>query len=265
MRKEYIQNSKRVVIKIGTRVLTQESGKLDERKVAMLVSQIALLKKKGLDVVVVTSGAVGAGMAELQFKERPKVTSELQAVAAVGQIQLMHLYHNLFNEKGFKTAQILISSSDFKDEGHHNNAKNTFETLLDHSVIPLVNENDSVAIEEIRFGDNDHLSVFVMELIQADLLVILTVTNGLLTLDPAQGSEGKRISEVAEFTPEIEAAAGEGKSELGTGGMKTKLKAAKIVAAAGKGTVFADGCQENVLVDLFEGKDVGTFFVPKKK
>ncbi len=263
MRKKCIEKAKRVVIKIGTRVLTQASGKLDEQKVSMLVSQIAQLKKKGLQIVVVTSGAIGAGMGELGFKARPQLISELQAVAAVGQVRLMHLYHELFHAKGFHIAQILMSATDFKDDQRQHNAQNTFETLLDHGVIPVVNENDSVAVEEIRFSDNDHLSVFVTELVAADLLVILTITDGLLTLDPAAGGEGKRISEVADFSSEIEAAAGEGKSELGTGGMKTKLKAAKIVTESGKGVLFANGCQPNVLIDLFDGKDVGTFFVPR--
>lgn len=264
MRKTYIEKSKRIVVKIGTAVLTQPSGKLDEEKVALLVDQLALLKEKGLEVVVVTSGSIGAGMGELQITERPQTVSELQAVAAVGQIRLMHLYHELFSAKGCQTAQILMTSADFKDEVRHQNAQNTFKTLLSYGAIPLVNENDSVAVEEIRFSDNDHLSVFVTELVQADLLVILTVTDGLLTLDPAKGSEGERISEVQKFTTEIEALAGDGKSDLGTGGMKTKLKAAKIVCASGKGAVVANGCQKNVLVDLFDGKDVGTFFVPGK-
>lgn len=264
MRIEYIQKSKRVVIKIGTRVLTQDSGKLDEKKVSNLVDQISELKNQGMDVVVVTSGAIGAGIGELELGKRPANVPELQAVAAVGQIRLMHLYHDLFYAKGFKTAQVLLTSSDFKDPVRQENAKNTFNCLLNYGAIPLVNENDTVAVEEIRFGDNDHLSVFVTELINADLLVILSITDGLLTCDPSKGGEGERISEVAELTEEIESLAGEGKSELGTGGMKTKLKAAKIVIESGKGVVFADGGQDKVLTELFKGKDIGTFFVPKK-
>ncbi len=263
MRNKSIQNSKRVVIKVGTRVLTQSSGKLDEKRVAQLVEQIALLKKKGLEVIVVTSGAVGAGMGELSLSDRPHEVSELQAVAAVGQIRLMHLYHDLFNEQGCQTAQILMTSADFKDQTRHQNAKNTFSKLMDYNVVPLVNENDSVAVEEIRFGDNDHLSVFVTELVEADLLILLTVTDGLLNVDPAKEENATRISEVKEWDSKIEAMAGDGKSELGTGGMKTKLKAAKIVTETGRGVVIADGAQPNVLVDLFEGKDIGTFFVPQ--
>lgn len=263
MRESYIKKSKRIVIKIGTGVLTQVSGKLDENRVSKLVDQIAALREKGITACVVTSGAIGAGMGELRLKTRPEELAELQAVAAVGQIRLMHIYHDLFYEKGYKTAQILMASSDFKDENRHRHVQNTFTRLLEHNVIPLVNENDSVAVEEIRFGDNDHLSVFVTDLVQADLLVILSVTDGLLSEDPSKGNGGKRIAEVNEWSPEIEALAGEGVSELGSGGMKTKLKAAKIVTESGKGVVFADGTRENVLIDLFEGKDIGTFFVPQ--
>lgn len=265
MRKLFIQKAQKVVIKIGTRVLTQASGKLDEEKISSLVRQMAILKQKGLAVTVVTSGAIGAGMGELKYKSRPTDISQLQAVAAVGQIRLMHLYHELFYEKGFQTAQILLSASDFKDETRHKNARNTFKQLLGHGVIPLVNENDTVAVEEIKFGDNDHLSVFVAELVDADLLVLLSVTDGLLTADPSKGEQGERISEVAQIGPEIEELAGEGKSNLGSGGMKTKLRAAKMVTDLNKGVVIADGCRPNVLIDLFEGKDIGTFFVPNKK
>lgn len=264
MRVAYLKKCKRVVVKIGTGVLTTSAGKLDERQVEQLVGQMAALCKKGMELVVVTSGAIGAGVGELGLPRRPASLDELQACAAIGQNRLMHVYHDRFRERGYGTAQILVTADDFKEKRRHENMRHTFLRLLSYGVIPIVNENDTVAVEEIKFGDNDHLSALVTELVHADLLVILSVTDGLLTVDPAQKRGGRRIAEVARVTHEVERLAGEGKSELGSGGMKSKLEAAKLVTGNGKAAVFADGWQQKVLIELFKGKDVGTFFAPGK-
>lgn len=245
--------------------MTNDSGKLDERQVERLVEQMAQLKRRGLEIVVVTSGAIGGGVGEMGLKKRPTALPELQALAAIGQNRLMHIYHDRFRSRGFGTAQILVTADDFKDRRRHSNMRHTFSTLVSYGVIPIVNENDTVAVEEIKFGDNDHLSALVTEMVHADLLVILSTTDGLLSMDPALGRGGVRIPEVSKITHEIERMAGESKTELGMGGMKSKLEAAKLVTRGGKAVVFADGWRHHVLIDLFDGKDIGTFFSPSKE
>lgn len=250
---------KLVVIKIGTSVITHHDGCLDLEQIENLTSQISILKSHGTDVIIVTSGAIGAGLAELGLKRRPKEVSFLQACAAVGQGKLIEAYAQVFKKKGHITAQILLTADDLRSRTRFLNAKNTLIKLLEKEIIPIVNENDTVAVEEIKFGDNDKLSALVTNLVHADLLVILSDIDGLYD------REGKVMSRISHITKEIEDLCGKSGSALGTGGMKTKLEAAKIVTRAGEGMIIANGRKQDVLAKIFKGESIGTFFEPHLK
>lgn len=242
--------SKVIVIKIGTRVITDTDGRLDLSQIENLVTQISALKVKG--IVVVTSGAIGAGMAELGLKKRPKAIAELQACAAIGQGRLIEAYAQAFKKKGRIAAQILLTADDLRSRIRFLNARNTMLKLLEEGVIPIVNENDTVAVEEIKFGDNDKLSALVTNLVQADLLVVLSDVDGLYN------KYGKVVERVTHITKEIEDLCGKA-STMGTGGMRSKLDAAKIVTRAGIGMIIANGRRPGVLTDI---GSAGTYFEP---
>ncbi len=259
IRQNLIKTAKTIVIKIGTSVITDASGALDLNQIEGLVSEISGLKEKGLDVIIVTSGAIGAGMAELGLKKRPKAISELQACAAVGQGRLIETYASTFKKKGYIVAQVLLTAEDLRSRARFLNARNTMVKLLEEGVIPIVNENDTVAVSEIKFGDNDKLSALVTNLIQADLLIILSDVDGLYD------KKGIVIERVQKVTKEIEDLCGRKGSELSIGGMQTKIEAAKIVTRSGEGMIIANGRKEDVLKKIFRGEISGTFFEPHIK
>ncbi|MCX5685988.1 MAG: glutamate 5-kinase [Candidatus Omnitrophica bacterium] len=236
-----MKNRKRVVVKVGTKVITSGDRALDIERVKGLVSQIASIRDKGIDVILITSGAIGAGLWLLGMKKRPEDLAMLQASAAIGQNHLMHLYSEFF--KNFKTnvGQILLTQEDFNDRTRYLNIKHTIEALLEHGAVPIINENDTVATEEIRCGDNDRLSSLVADLCGAYKLILLTDVDGLL------GADGKVINFVSEITHDIAKLGGKSQSELGTGGMATKLEAARAVTRAGIECVIANGKKKDVL------------------
>jgi glutamate 5-kinase len=256
LRHEILAKMNRIVIKLGTGLLTDAQNHLSVRQIEGLVAQIAALHEQKKQLIIVSSGAIGAGMSELGLKQRPKKLDELQAAAAIGQSKLMAVYDELFGKFGITVAQILLTHDDLKDRARHLNAHNTLATLLTHGAVPIINENDTVAVEEIKFGDNDRLGALAATLIDADLLVILSHVEGLLE------GEGRVIPVVPEITHEIEALAGDTDRTTSVGGMKSKIDAAKIVTRAGIPLIIANGARANVLRDVLAGDEVGTIFLP---
>lgn len=251
---------KRIVIKIGTSVITTEDNRLDRNRIKGIAAQAAELLDGGVEVIIVTSGAIGAGMGILKKGVRPQSLPELQACAAVGQSRLMKLYEEFFRKKGYAAAQMLVTQEDLTDRKRYLNVKNTLWTLLKQRVVPVINENDTVSTDEIRFGDNDRLSSLVANLAEADLLVMLTSVEGLCALD-REGKRGIRcISVVEKITKEIEGFAVAQKSRLGVGGMVTKLQAAKIATSSGIPCVIANGAKKGVILKIINREKEGTFF-----
>ena len=264
-----IKNHKRIVVKVGTSTLTYSNGNINLSRIEKLTRILSDLMNSGKEVVLVTSGAVGVGVNKLKLKERPKTIKEKQAAAAVGQSELMHIYGKFFGEYSHIVGQVLLTRDVVEDEHIRENVVNTFETLIENKVIPIVNENDTVAIDEIenivRFGDNDNLSAIVAELVSADLLIILSDIDGFYDSDPRKNPNSKLIKTVEEITPELEACAGGAGSNLGTGGMATKLTAAKRAISANCNMILANGENPSLLIDIVEGKEVGTLFMKKNK
>jgi glutamate 5-kinase len=259
-RKEYMQEVKRVVVKVGSSTLTYDNGAFNLRSMELLVRQLSDIHNRGIDVVLVTSGAIAAGVGKLGLKERPKTIPEKQAAAAIGQVALMHMYDKFFEEYGKVTAQILITRDDMEHESRFTNAHNTFSALFEDKVIPIVNENDAIATEEIKFGENDTLSAVVCKLVDGDLLILVSDIDGLYDSNPHINKEAKLIPYVTEITEDImEGASGAG-TDRGTGGMITKLNAATIAMEAGAAMVIVDGSIPNILNDVLDGKEIGTFF-----
>lgn len=255
----------RIVIKVGTSTLAHSTGRLNIRRVDELVKVMSDLKNSGHEVILVSSGAIGMGSGKLSLKEKPSDIPTKQAAAAVGQCELMYTYDKLFSEYNHTVAQILLTGSDFKNDERHNNFSNTMMRLLELDVLPIINENDTVATDEISVGDNDTLSALVAESINADLLILLSDIDGLYTADPHKCSDAKLIPEIRELTPEIMALGGDAGSCLGTGGMKTKLHAAEICTANGTDMIITNGQNPNILYDIADGKSVGTRFIAKGK
>lgn len=254
----------RIVIKIGTSTLTHANGCLNVRCTETLCKIISDIKNEGHELILVSSGAIGMGVGKMSLKERPTDMPTKQAAAAVGQCELMYTYDKMFADYNHTIAQILITGDDFSHEDRHQNFVNTVNRLVEFKVLPIINENDSISTNEIKVGDNDTLSALVAKSVSADLLVILSDIDGLYTADPRNDPAATLISQVDELTPSI-FALGEGAgSALGTGGMKTKLDAAKICVDAGCEMVIMNGKNPSLLYDLFEGKSVGTRFTVKK-
>ena len=255
--------SKRIVIKIGTNVLTDKNGLLDPGIIKKIVSQIAEIKNSK-DIVIITSGAIGAGMQELGIKDRPKDVVGQQVCAAVGQGILMTNYHAMFSGHKLKIAQILITYNDLANKENYRHLANSLERLLELGIIPIINENDPVSISEIgpSFGDNDKMSALIADKINADLLVILTNVDGLFDKEPNDKS-AVLIKEVKNIDKKIEAM-GSGSSNLGIGGMRTKIQAAKDATASGTTVIIANGRKSNILNDIVKGEDVGTIFYTKR-
>lgn len=257
-----VTNAQKIVIKVGTSTLTYKNGKLNLEQIERLVRQLSDLRNQGKDVVLVSSGAVGAGMGKLNLEERPKTIPEKQAVAAVGQGILLHIYEKIFAEYGQATAQLLLTKADLEHRQRFLNARNTLLTLLRLGVIPIVNENDTVAFDEFKFGDNDTLAALVGTLFDADLIILLTDIDGFYDGDPRKNPEAKRISVVETIDEKIESLAGSVGSKFGSGGMITKISAANIAVNAGIPMMIAHGAEEHILRRLMAGEDVGTLFLP---
>jgi len=262
MRLEHLQNIKRIVIKIGSRVLSDEQSDLDLDRIAGFAAQVAKLRASGHELVIVTSGAIAAGRSALGLAERPKTIPQKQAAAAVGQSRLMRAYEDAFAVHGINVAQLLLTRGDLADRTRYLNARETLATLLECRVVPIINENDTVAVEEIKFGDNDNLSSLVTNLVDAGLLLILTDIDGLYDADPKKVPEAKLIPLVKSITREMERAAGGSGSAVGTGGMVTKLAAAKKAAKSGAATLIVNGTLPEIIVRGVEGEEVGTIFLP---
>ncbi|MDP2878783.1 MAG: glutamate 5-kinase [Sulfuricella sp.] len=253
-----IANSKRLVIKVGSSLVTNSGAGLDHQAIATWAAQIAALKAMGREVVLVSSGAIAEGMQRLGWKKRPSAVHELQAAAAVGQMGLVQVYETCFRKHGLHTAQILLTHDDLADRKRYLNARSTLRTLLELNTIPLINENDTVVTEEIRFGDNDTLAALVTNLIEADALVILTDQTGLYSADPRKNPTATLVGEARAGDPALETMAGGAGSDIGRGGMLTKILAAKRAARSGAHTVIAWGREPDVLIRLAQGEAIGT-------
>ncbi|MBR3767590.1 MAG: glutamate 5-kinase [Clostridia bacterium] len=255
----------RIVIKVGTSTLAHSTGRLNIRRVEELVKVMSDLKNSGHEVILVSSGAIGMGVGKLSLKEKPSDIPTKQAAAAVGQCELMYTYDKLFSEYNHTVAQLLLTGSDFKTEDRHSNFTNTMMRLLELDVLPIINENDTVATEEISVGDNDTLSALVAQSINADLLVLMSDIDGLYTADPHKDPTASLIPEIRELTPNIMALGGGAGSALGTGGMRTKLHAAELCTESGTDMIITNGQNPDILYDIADGKPVGTRFISKGK
>lgn len=253
-----LQTAKRIVVKVGSSLVTNQGQGLDHAALARWAAQIARLKQMGKEVVLVSSGAIAEGMQRLNWKKRPHTLHELQAAAAVGQMGLVQAYESCFRSHQLQAAQILLTHEDLSDRKRYLNARSTLTTLLSLNVIPVINENDTVATDEIRFGDNDTLAALVTNLIEADALVILTDQAGLFTADPRQDAQAKLVDQARAGDPALEAMAGGAGSSIGRGGMLTKIMAAKRAARSGAHSVIASGHETDVLVRLAQGECIGT-------
>jgi len=264
-RQTLFDKAKRVVVKVGSAVLTGEKG-MNLEVIDNLAREIAFLHNSGREVILVTSGAVAAGRKKLEVEGTMKIDlKEKQALAAVGQSTLMHIYDTSFSVYGKNIAQILLTHSDLANRDRYLNVRNTILTLFRFGVIPIINENDTVSVEELRFGDNDNLGALITNLIEADMFICLTDVVGLYSGNPLTDPDAKPIYTVAEITPEVEAMAGNVKSALGTGGMQSKIKAAKIVSAGGGSSFIGPGQEKFILQQLFSGEMIGTFFLPRRE
>jgi len=260
-RREILAHAKKILIKVGSAVLTGSDG-LDIKIIDSLVQDMSNLANQGYSIVLVTSGAIISGKYRMKITEKLKSIPEKQAAAAIGQGRLMRVYSKSFEKNGHYVAQILLTLSDLTDRQRYLNIRNTLSTLMEWGAIPIINENDSVAVDEIKFGDNDNLAAMIANIIEADLFINLTSTDGLYDCNPMLSKKAKLIRIVSEFSGEIEAAATEETSSAGTGGMKSKFQAAKKVTAIGIPCIIAPGKKEKVLTDIMEGKEIGTLFLP---
>ena len=254
------QNIKRLVVKVGTSTLTYETGKTNIRRMMKLCSVLADLHNSGIDVVLVTSGAIGVGVGKLGLSEKPSDIPGRQAAATVGQCELMFMYDKFFSEYGQKIGQLLVTKSDFENDIRRENLSNTFEKLFEYGAIPVVNENDSVATEEIVYGDNDSLSAIVATLIKADGLVILSDIDGLFDSNPMENEDARLITVVEKIDESVFALCGGAGTKRGTGGMVTKVHAAQIAGEKGIPTVVMNGTAPQDIYKLIDGRQVGTLF-----
>ena len=257
-----------MVVKVGTRILTDQNGKLNLIYIEKVIKQIADLRTQGKEVLLVSSGAIGAGIGKLNLATKPTILAQKQAVAAIGQGHLIKLYEKLFAKYQITIAQILLTREDLRDRKRYLNSRNTLLSLLKYNIIPIINENDTVATEEIEFGDNDTLSALVASLVGADLLIILSTIDGLYSKNPEdiknKREECKFINYIPEITKEIMSYASNSGTNLGTGGMLTKLQAASIATDSGVNTILANGKKEEIIKKILSGEDVGTYISAKK-
>lgn len=262
--RDRILDAKRIVVKVGTTTLTHDSGDINLHRMEKLVRVLSDLMNSGKEVVLVSSGAIGVGAKRLKLERTDMTLQQKQAAASVGQAILMKIYQKFFNEYNQTVSQILITKNVMDDPIGKQNAENTFETLLELKVIPVVNENDTTSLFEMQFGDNDTLSAIVSTLIGADLLILLSDIDGLYTADPRTNKDAKIIHEVEEVTRSVESLASGSGTKFGTGGMVTKLSAAKLCGREGIETVIANGKEPKVLYEILDGENVGTMFIAKK-
>lgn len=258
-----VSDVKRIVVKVGTSIITEEGGSISSEKVENIVKQISRAKKDGLEIALVSSGAIAAGIEKMGMKKRPRDIGKLQAVAAVGQGLLMEMYSRVFKSHGLTVGQILITEQDMNHRQQYLNARRTFKRLFEMGVVPIINENDTVATDEITFGDNDMLAALVAALIDAGLLVLLTDTAGLYTEDPRKSKGAKLIECVEDITEDIVCLGGETESPFALGGMSSKLQAVRTAVNSGVSAIIADGRKAEILNDILSGKKVGTYFPSK--
>jgi glutamate 5-kinase len=253
-----LTGARRIVVKIGSSLLTNAGAGLDSAAIAGWVKQIGALRGRGIEVLVVSSGAIAEGMKRLGWKRRPHAVNELQAAAAVGQMGLVQAWESCFAKVGLQTAQVLLTHEDLGDRRRYLNARTTLKSLLDLGVVPIINENDTVVVDEIRFGDNDTLGALVTNLIEADALVILTDQEGLYSSDPRKNPQAELVKQAAAGDPALDAMAGGAGTLLGSGGMLTKVQAARRAARSGAHTAIASGREPDVLTRLVAGESIGT-------
>ena len=264
-RMQYLSKARKIVINIGSSLLTDEKKRRIQRGfLRRLAAQVRHFQDQGIQTVIVTSGAIAAGLYELGLAKRPVEIAKLQALAAIGQSNLMHAYKAAFQGSRLKVAQILLTGEDFSSRQRYGNARNTLTELFHHKIVPVINENDTVAVEEIKFGNNDTLGALVTHLSEADLLVLLTDTDGLFEEDPKLNPKAKLVLDVHEFSKDIEKTATRARSGVGTGGMATKVQTAKSMMRSGIPMVIANGKTRNVLERILAGDKIGTFFFPSE-
>ena len=266
--RDRIKEANRIVVKVGSSTLTYDNGSINLTRIEKLTRVLSDVMNSGKEVILVTSGAVSVGVSKLKLKEKPKTIREKQAAASVGQCELMHIYGKFFGEYGHIVGQVLLTRDVVEDDHIRSNVCNTFETLIENRIIPIVNENDTVSIDEIenivRFGDNDNLSAIVSKLVNADLLIILSDIDGFYDSDPRKNMDSKLLREIREITPELEECCGGAGSNLGTGGMITKLAAARTATDSGVHMVLANGEEPKIILSILNGEEVGTLFVSNR-
>src|SRR4051812_47703570 len=262
VRQEIVALARTVVVKVGTNVLTADDGRLDPARLQSLADQIQRIRQGGRHVALVSSGAIGAGIGRLQLGKRPTDLRHLQGCAAIGQSFLMRAYQDCFDRHGLHTAQILLTAGDFDSRSRYLNARNTIFTLFEWGVVPIINENDTVSVAEIRFGDNDHLAAMVTNLLRAPLLILLSVVEGLYSADPGSDPSAELLKTVPVIDAAVMDKAGSSRSALGSGGMRSKLRAARLARVAGESVIMASGQRPGVLDALFRAEPVGTLFLP---
>jgi len=264
-RRKKLKACRRVVVKIGTSTLTYSNGQLNLQRIELLARELADLHNRGMEVLLVSSGAIGVGATRMGYKKVPRTMPEKQALAAIGQGALVQLYEKIFSEYNKTVAQVLLTRGDLDERLRYLNATNALLAILDLGVIPIINENDTVVVEEIKFGDNDTLSALVASIVDADLLIILSDVDGLYDSDPRVNKDARFQTEVDEITPMMEENSKNRGSSFSSGGMLTKLKAARICMAAGIPMIIANGDNDNVIRCIMDGKEIGTLFIPREE
>lgn len=264
LEREMLKNAKRIVVKVGTSTITYSNGKRNFSQIDRLARELSDLQNQGKEMILVTSGAVAVGVDRLGLPKKPDTIPGKQAAAAVGQGVLMHTYEKFFADYGQVVAQVLLTKTESIDRHRYTNSRNTFMELLRQGVIPIVNENDVVALDELKIGDNDNMSALVAGIVDADLVIILSDIDGLYTANPQTNPDAELVSLVTEITPEIEASAGGVGSARGTGGMATKIQAAKAATSSGINLVIASGTEKNAIPRIVNGENIGTLFVSRE-
>jgi glutamate 5-kinase len=259
--RKYLKNKKKIVVKVGTSLLAYENGKINLQRMEKLVRVLADLSNSGREVVLVSSGAVGVGLGMIGLENKPDNLVMKQALAAIGQVGLIRLYQKFFDEYNLTVAQVLLTRDGIENSLRRKNARNTLNKLIEMGIMPVVNENDTVITDEIEFGDNDTLSAAVATLIQADLLLILTDTDGVFTADPHIHQSARKVPKVMKASNDLKDINLEGSSKMGSGGMASKIAAAELCREHNVDVVIADGADPSTIMDVLEGKDLGTFFV----
>ena len=265
MMREKLKHKKRIVVKVGTSSLSYKNGRLNFQRIAKLSYVLSALRNRNLEIVLVSSGAIGVGAGRIGMIDKPKDLAIKQALAAIGQAELMKIYQKFFEEYNQFVAQVLLTKDIVTDKARHQNARNTLLKLLGMGIIPIINENDTISTYEIEFGDNDTLSANVATLVNADLLILLSDIDGLYSADPKTETKAQIIHSVQSITPELENIATGAGTSFGTGGMITKIAAAKICLASKIDTIITNGNDPGVIFDLLEGKEIGTHFVAPEK